>query len=202
MRMNVYRRYFRVDEGPLISAAAEAIAINKKAEDDYQKILKEIGAMDTQWYQVKGKLTEIMFEGCPDLHLFKRTKNGWYPKKNNKEAKAIATRFEAVQTVNTSACLKEVGLLHDFPVLFGEGKCYYNVLTILRFEPIVCFVNIPWYDIDPEKLEKYKNTDRKNRQDSNMDYLLWEPTRDMVEVKEWEFLRAIEEYNASIEEKR
>ena len=195
--MDIYRRYFRVESGPLFDAVNSAREVNMEARISYKELLKEIGATE-KYYQINNRLCAVTFENEPDYNLFKRVKRcegGWYPKKNSKPAKAIAEKFKAVKTIDEQDCLGVVGL-GGFGRIFANGKIYRETMVVIPSEPIVIFVSLPWYDIDPQKLAEFKG--RKNSCDSNIEAILWEPTGDMAEIKHWQFERAIDEWNDSI----
>jgi len=196
----IYRRYFRVTEGPLVAAVKEATAINEQAKKEYQPILESIGAKSTQWYQQDNRLVGLMFEKEPDKSLFKEKKRGgWWPKSNSKKGKEIATKLAAVKTADVSKSLKVVGLYGGNPVLFGNGRAYYSTLTTIPSDPLVIFVSVPWYDENPETLEKCKEDRAKgSHRSSNLDHILWEPTVDMAPVKKWEVDKAIDDWNMSV----
>lgn len=196
--MSVYRRYFKVESGPLIDAVAEAQKTNTKARSDYEKILADIpGAKASQWYQDEGRLVGIIFEETPDRYLFKKACNGkaWMPKKNTKQAKAIAEKFAEVKTVNIPDLLKLVGLGRIFWLCRG-GRVYSCGLTDIPSEPPVVYISVPWYDEDPKVVEEYKA--KENCHNSELDAILWEPTLDMKEVKKWEVDRDIDQWNESV----
>ena len=195
--MNIYRRYFRVTEGSLVDAVKESVNVNEKAREQYSLLLSEIGAKK-EYYQFNDKLVGILFDKEPDKYLYKKVKNGWLPKRNNKEAKAINEKFKAVNTVDINDCLNKVGLSNS-PAMFDSGKCYYPVLIFIPSEPIVVFVSVPWYDESPDKLAEYKKEKEKGiHMDRNLDFLSWEPSEDMKTIKEWEYRKEIEEWNESI----
>lgn len=186
--------------GPLIEKMVNIKKVNKRAHEEYKTILAEIGAEET-YYQIDNKLVALVFESEPDRALYKKVHSGWYPKKNSKKGKELCARLDKVKALPENSCLAVVGLPSS-PTIFGCGKCYTPTVLEIPSDPIVCYVAVPWYDEDPEILEKYKE-DRANgthfRRD--LDSILWEPTTDMEEIKEWEYLKAIEEWNDSIRDR-
>jgi hypothetical protein len=193
--MNVYRRYFRVTEGPIVEDAKEVLSVNKKAQEEYSAILEEIGACSTQWWQRGNRLVGIKFDHSPGNN-YKKINPGWYPKKNTKAGRELCKRLESIETREERFCLRSTKLGTLIPVLFGGGKAYGVAHVIIPSDPPVVYVSVPWYDEDPGVLSAYKND--KNHISANLDHLLWEPTEHMRECKEWEYKRAIEEWNESI----
>ena len=190
----VYRRHFKITEGPIIKAAEIHLKTEDEARLQFQKILKDLGA-ESKYYYDRGKLIALIFDKEPDTKLYKRTRYGWYPKKNSKVAKAIAARIEGVKTSTVDSCLKHVGLSSN-PTIFMSTKCYYPTLTILPYEPPVLYLSVPWYDEDPEVIKEY-NAD-ENRMSRNLDAIQWTPTQEMVEIKRWERDKAIDEWNEKV----
>ena len=121
--MNVYRRYFRVTQGPLIEAVREGQKINDAAYEEYNKIGAEFGAK-TGYYAIDNRLTGFMFDKAPSVEIFKKLKGGGYfPKKNSKIGKELVKRIEAVKTKSSNAPLSVVGLNGNrFPRIFGAGR--------------------------------------------------------------------------------
>ncbi len=196
--MNNYRRYFRVVSGVLVDAINKGRETNKIASNEYRKILKEIGAKDT-FYHIDNKLNSIVFENTPDPKDFKRTDNGYYPKQNSKAGRALHKRLKSIKTTPESDCLESVGLSRS-PTIFAASTCYFPSVTVIPSKPLVALVSVPWYDEDPEKLAKYIEDKKAGEYDNgNMNALLWEPTDEMVEIKEWQVIKEIEEWNESID---
>lgn len=196
--MEVYRRYFRVTDGPIFDHITEAKKINAKANEQYEIILTEIGA-ELQYYHHGHKMVGLLFEDEPDKSLFKKRKRGgWWPKKNCKAGKELIARIQAVETKDPNDALRLVGLA-NCPTIFGGTMCYRPTLVIIPEASPVAYISVPWYDESPKKLEQYKK-DRSARThyNANLDALFWEPTPNMEEVKKWEMDKHIEEYNESI----
>lgn len=193
--MDVYRRYFRVTEGPLIDAMKDAIEINNRAKREYVNILHKIGA-ERQYYHIDNRLVAVQFKDEPDRYLYKKCKHGgWYPKRNTKEGKTLHERFKSVKTEADSECLKLVNLSSS-PTLAGAGRCYFPTITVLPSEDMVIFISVPWYDEDPDVLAEYVKD--KNHMDRNYDAILWKPSEEMVEIKRWEVEKEIDQWNESI----
>lgn len=194
--MDIYRRYFRVESGPLIDEIKAINKLNEVAHEAYIDILKDVdGATTDRYYHIDNRLTGIMFDSHPDSKVFKKTKHGWYPKQNCKAGKELVKRLKDVKTRSQANALNVVGLSSG-PSLFGGGMCRYSTLAVIPEDPPVIYVSTPWYDEDPSKIEQYKKDKAAGtRGDANFDSILWEPSPDMVEVKKWELDRHIDEWN-------
>ena len=198
---DIYRRYFRITEGPLVEEVKTATAINEQARAQYEEILKSIGAKTKEWIHRNDCIVGVCFEKAPDSSAWKKVKgfNAWWPKQNRKDGRELIKRFREVKPRNTKDCLKAINLNGNFPRIFGGNKCYYASITEIPTDPPVVFVVVPWFDVDPAELENYKaNRDNGKRGDRDLDAILWEPTPEMVEVKHWQVEKEIEEYNASV----
>lgn len=195
--MNVYRRYFRVKTGPLVEAVIEGNNVNSVARESYRSIVEEVGA-ELGYYQRGQKLVSMIFKGTPDKKRFKQCDGGWYPKKNCKAGKELAARLEAIETRDLQECLEVVGLSR-LPSIFSGGRCYHATLTVIPEKPPIIYVNVPWYDADPDALKLYEK-ERSNGKhfDSSLDAVLWNPAPEMAEVKGWEVDRHIDEWNEKV----
>lgn len=181
--MSLYRRYFRVTEGPLIEAVKEIGVFNKAGRAEYENILTEIGAKLNYYHQGE-KLRCFLFDKEPDTKIFKRVQPGWYPKKTGKVAKALALRFEAVEIRNPQDAMKTIGLSPD-DMMIRDMKIASPQTITIPDDIFTVYVVVPWYDEDPEKEVKEK-------------ILLWKPTLEMTEIKEWEVRKHIEEWNEKL----
>lgn len=184
--MSLYRRYFRVTEGPLIAAVKEIETFNKAGRAEYEKILIEIGAKLNYYHQGE-KLKCFLFDKEPDTKIFKRVQPGWYPKKTSKVAKAFALRFEAVKIKNPQDAMEVIGLSTN-DMMIRDMKIASPQTITIPGDTFTVYVVVPWYDDDPEK----KTTEK---------LLLWKPAPELNEVKEWEVRKHIEEWNENIRTK-
>lgn len=198
--MNVYRRYFRVERGPLVDAVKEAREINNKAHDEHVSILKEIGAK-TKYYQRDGRLVAVIFDNEPNRNLYKKVGNcpdGHFPKKNSKQGKALAKRLTEIKTKPEIDCLSVVGLIGRFKFV-SASKAYGDTIVTIPSDPIVVYVSVPWHDVDPEKIEAYvaEKQQSKGRYDRDLEAVMWTPPKEFIEIKSWEVDKAIDEWNES-----
>lgn len=192
--MEVYRRYFKVENGPVIDAVKEIENINNMAHYEYVKILEEIGA-ESGYYHRNRKLVSIVFKDGPDPKLYKKKDSGWYPKKNCKAGKDLALRIESIKTRNPKEALQAIGLSSS-PSIFGGGRAHYNSIILIPEVKPVAYISVPWYDEDPDVLDLYKKEKAAGKHYcTNYDSISWAPTSDLVEVKKWQVDRHIDEWN-------
>lgn len=201
--MNVYRRYFKVTTGPLIKALKHHREVTKQSHVEYESICTEVGADVGKFYQRDGKLVGFIFSGSPDQEVFKKGKYGWTPKKNTKRGKAIAKQVAAVKTSDVKDCLKEVGLGNYFARIFTDCRAYgVSIIDIPDSTPWA-LIAVPWYDENPDVIAKYKDASgSKKHFNANLAAILWEPSADMVELKEWQFNKEISDWNESVKSKK
>lgn len=202
--MNVYRRYFKVTTGPLVAALQQHREVMKQAHAEYEAICKEIGADVGKFYQRDGKLVGFIFSGNPgpDPMLFKEGNFGWTPRKNTKRGKAIAKQVDAVKTRDVKECLKAVGLANHLARIFSNSKAYGVTIIDIPDDTPWALIAVPWYDENPDTLAQYKVDREKHHFNANLDAILWEPTPDMVELKEWQYKKEIDDWNESVKAKK
>lgn len=196
--MNIYRRHFRVNSGPLIDAIANHKAIQKQSNEQYKQIIQDIGA-NADYYVRCGKLVAFTFDNPPDQRLYKRVNNGWYPKKNIAFGRELDKRIKSVKTSDINDCLSIFGLYYGPSIIWGGRGHYPSIRVIPYWQGDVAIVSVPWYDADPVKLDDYRQKKEKSVCfDMTLDSLLWEPSTDMAEIKEWQAHKEIEEWNESV----
>jgi len=188
---SVYRRYFRLDSGPIFDALTERQSINNLATIEYKSILLDIGAKDSGYYVDKeGKLTSFAFDmdwHHVDKTIYKRVKDyGWYPKQTTKVGKSIHKRFAGVKLVSTEDIYKLIGLGRgQRPVVISGFTWYGNSITIIPSDPLVAIFAVP----------EYRDLTDADAED------IWTPPAEMVEIKEWEAQRELSEWNDSVRER-
>ena len=200
--MSIYYRYFRVTTGPLVEVGRALTQRRHEAFVAMRAFRDEIGASSVVSFS-NGDVAGFEFDSPPDDNLWRQTTaHGYFkPKSNTKAGKALKARIEALPKMpSLSLALSEVGLCNNFPSLIDGHKAYSSV-AFGAPERGVIFVKVPWRDADPKELAEYKQqreSATRTRWSCELDHLLWTPTVDMIEVKEWEVLREIDEINAAI----
>lgn len=196
--MQVYRRYFKVSKGPLIDRISEIKKINEQAHSECMQIIKEVGA-DSSYFGTRGKIVAFSFSETPCTKTFKKHScGGWTPKHSTKLGKAIVSKLGAIKSIDEDDALEEVGL-HRGPRIFNGFTAHIASLVVIPSEPLVAFVQCPWFDADPEKLAAYKkNKEAGIEYYADFEAIGWVPTDDMDEVKEWEMMRDIDAWNDSL----
>lgn len=189
----MYRRYFKVVSGPFVDEVLKIREHQIEAHKKFQELAVSIGAEGCAIYD-KGGLAGFVFESEPDMKIYRSKANYYLPRKNVAEGKAIWKLIDALPKCRSlNNALRLVGLPPDFPCIFGEGKAFYCVFCG-RYDEKVFFINIPWKDVDPEEMAQYlKDREAGKRCCSELDYLQYVPHESMVEVKEWEMLKYMDE---------
>lgn len=185
-------RFFISTDKRFLDAINEIKAHNEQATEAAKEFAAEVGAKDVAYSQRFGNYVAVVFEGDPDRKLWKEVQHGWWPKKNTKVAKAIHTKLsELPKQKPYQSALEKVEIIPNFPLIVGNGYAYYPLFSFDE-KTGQSFIKIPWdFSVTSKELEKYKNRD--NGFDSRMDFLLWEAPEFITEVKEWEFLKAVDE---------
>lgn len=204
--MNVYKRYFRITSGPLMDAAVAIMKERRAAIEGVTAMAKELGAQGLKTY-VDGRVAGFVFDKTPDQRLWKSPDQfGLYmPRKNTQDGKALSKRVAAMPQLPVLVeALDAVGLVPKVPaVIDHERGRWYSSNAFGDPDRGVMFVTVPWRDIDPHDLDEYKRQKNSGNQTHfciERDHLLWEPATDMVEVKEWEVQRELDELNSARKE--
>lgn len=90
---------------------AEIERMASLAHDDAKNLANDIGF--EQWrggyWCAFGGISCVMFKKVPDTKLWKKQEDGYYPKKNSKEGKELAQRFDALTVVSLKDLNESVG---------------------------------------------------------------------------------------------
>lgn len=198
--MNVYKRFFRITTGPLMDAARRIQQQRSAACDAIQAFCKEVGAVNAQAYR-DGRIAGFSFDGVASTAVWGARNSAGLrmPRGNTKDGKAMRERIAALPTVpSMNDTLEVVGLPPDGPAVITRNR-FYQSSAFGSPSLGVIFVCVPWRDIDPADLDEYRRRKAAGTHGSvELDHLLWQPTADMVEVKEWEVDREIEQINAQL----
>lgn len=200
----IYQRYFRVTHGPIMDKAIEIEAANAEARKALHAFCQEIGSTDSLSYQ-DGRRAGFRFPSTPDQSVWKQPNsfNAYWPRKNSAAGREMLARIEALpRIVDISQALEVVGLTPHVPMLISD-RCGHSATITGRTSLGVLFVGVPWRDIDPKELERYKaKREAGNSWSMGMEHLLWQPTAEMQELKRWEVEKEIEELNARIKREK
>lgn len=198
--MNIYKRYFRVTSGPLMDMAIALYGEMDAAHEAISTLCREIGAKGYKAY-TDGRIAGFQFDSQPDVGVWKKPNKHrlYWPRKDSGSGKELLKRIASLPELrDLNYSLEMVGLTPHCPVLLGDGRGYTSAAFGAPKRGVV-FVRVPWRDTDPAQIEQYVIDKEAGRYFSmELDHLLWKPTPDMVEIKEWEVLREIEEINEAI----
>lgn len=189
-------RYFRITEGPVVDEVRRIIAKRKELSELYVEFEKRIGAKGTRIYNHSGKVAGFEFEEAPSNDVWRKPdRDGLYlPRKNSPTGKVLHKEIEALPRLPAiQDALKLVNLPPHSPIVFAEGRAYFASLYGFPAKGVL-FVRVPWRDVDPERLAQYRR-EKAERTHFNAEYehAMWTPTPEMVEVKEWEVLKEMDE---------
>jgi hypothetical protein len=195
--MDVYRRYFRVETGPLIEALNKCDADKDAARDAARELSDSFGADGYAYWPDGRGVAGFQFRVEPDMKAWKDAKldgnpSHYLPRKSTTAGKAIQRQVDALPAFKDhQEVIKSVGLYCEPTMCTGNSMAR----SILRYwDGKVAFVSMPWADVDPEELAEYKKEkEAGKRGDMNLDHLLYTPHESMVEVKGWEVDKYIAE---------
>lgn len=198
--MSVYKRYFRITEGPMVDEIDRLQDIRIAAGQLYQQLADKYGATTVQAFN-SGTFAGFTFKERPDENVYRfiRKHRLWAPRKNVPAGKAMWAEINALTAPRPiSDALELVGLTGKVPVIFSGGKCYLADVWGYGKPTSIWFVSVPWMDVDPEKMNQYK-LDRADggRYDNNLEHLQWEAPTNWTEVKQWQIEKEAEEINAA-----
>jgi hypothetical protein len=191
----LYHRFFLVAAGPVWDAF---VAIREKriyAQRVVVKFMKSVGAIECYGNAPANYSFDFKDAMKVDKNLWSKTKprrgNYYYrPNKKTIEGKALAERIKALpECPSINDALNVVDLWGGFPVLISQERgysphiCYYNM-------DAHHLVQVPWRDVPDKEMAKYKRDHIKGLHSSaELDYLQWEPTKEMKPIEEWEALK-------------
>lgn len=198
--MSVYKRYFRVTEGPMVDEIDRLQELLSVAAVHADKVAKQVGGEFKTW-QSSGSFAGFAFKAPPCQKTYRLLKKHglWVPRKNTPEGKEVWAAIEQVPLpAPVDSALKLADLSPNFPALCDGGKWYAPALWGFGKPVGVWFVSVPWLDVDPAELEAYKvERDAKTRFDRDLDHLSWAVPEGWVEVKRWQIEKEYEELSAS-----
>lgn len=198
--MSVYKRYFRVTEGPMVDEIDRLQELLSAAAVHADKVAKQVGGEFKTW-QNSGSFAGFTFKAPPCQKTYRLLKKHglWVPRKNTPEGKEVWAAIDQVPLPDPAeSALKLADLTPNAPALFSDSKWYAPTLWGYGKPVSVWFVSVPWLDVDPEELAAYKK-DRAagSRCDSNLEHLSWEAPEGWVEVKRWQIEKESEELSAT-----
>ncbi|MFJ7315077.1 hypothetical protein ACIQVE_20405 [Pseudomonas sp. NPDC098747] len=196
--MSVYKRYFRITEGPMVDEIARLQDLRSDTADAFRVLGDQYGAEDVFTWPRTGAFAGFKFPkgSKPDEKLFRLMKKErlWIPRKTG-AGKAIWPIIERLpQVAPVENALHLVGLTPNVPSLVHHGRWYSPQLWGFGSPINVWFVSVPWLDVDPAELAQYQ-IDRAagTHYDGNFEHLSWSMPKDWFEVKEWQVLKESEE---------
>lgn len=198
--MSVYKRYFRITEGPMVDEIDRLQELLSVAAVHADKVAKQVGGEFKTW-QSSGSFAGFTFKAPPCQKTYRLLKKHglWVPRKNTPEGKEVWAAIDQVPLPDPAeSALKLADLTPNAPALFSDSKWYAPTLWGYGKPVSVWFVSVPWLDVDPEELAAYKK-DRAagSRCDSNLEHLSWAAPEGWVEVKRWQIEKESEELSAT-----
>lgn len=190
---DVYRQFFKVGNSQALELIKEIQEHNKKVVAFWLDIINDIGANTGIYVDNEGRLSDITFTVPPNKNHYKKTKRGWFPKRNNNKTRGIAKQLSSQRQRQFNEILPILGFNGINPILLRSGMAYYVTILVIPEETPQVYIAVPCYDEDPLVLQEYVND--PDSSNLTLDLLLWEPPEYLTKKKKWEIDRAVEEYN-------
>jgi hypothetical protein len=166
-------KYYKVNGGKLADKMKELRDAKDTFTNHMNEIVKSVGGINWEQFTT-GSVAGINFTERPDKKVWKTASRGFLPKVSTKEGKkihALITKLKAPKAYSTALSLFSL----DGRMIFGEGTIngvpMHRPQIVGKFEPCIFFIKVPVSDD-----ENYTPTDD-----------------DMVECKEWEMMKFMEE---------
>lgn len=198
--MSIYIRYFRFTDGPVADEIDRLQDLRSVAAIHADKVAKQVGGEFKTW-QSTGSFAGFSFKETPCQKTYRILKKHglWVPRKNTPEGKEVWSAIEQVPLPDpVDSALKLAELTPSFPALTGGGKWYAPSLWGYGKPTSIWFVSVPWMDMDPAKMEKYKlDKAEGTHHNSNLEHLQWEAPANWTEVKKWQIEKEVEEIDAA-----
>jgi hypothetical protein len=194
----MFWRFFLVMPGnPIWDAFME----DQKLRDEARKIvvpfMESIGA--DHCFGNNGDNYSFTFKDAPDLAIWRRQSHhkSYRPHQRRKNASEMA---KAVKALPASPSYNEVfratGLYYGFPCIIDGNNGYRPALRYYNVAgpKAKLLLQVPWEQYDEDEMLQYRldNAADKHGNATN-DYLQWIPHSSMIEIKEWEALKILDE---------
>lgn len=192
--MDVYRRYFEIKDAATLARINEILTSRRAHKAAIVALRDRLGAVSVYWND-QGQIAAFEFEQKPDLSAWKEVGGNYMPRLNTKAGKAIQAMIDELGDPPGAIhdALRVAGLSVGL-CLVGNGKGYRPSICGFEGEAARWFAVVPWYDEQPETLERYKEERAAGtRMSCNLDHLLWTPPAEWVQLKEWEVKKAIDD---------
>ena len=201
--MSIYKRYFRITEGPMVEEIDRLFELRIAAGKLYADLAVKHGATGANNYQRSGTFAGFSFAESPDKAVYRLDSKTrlWIPRKNVPAGKAIWEEINSLPSPSpVEHALRLVGLEPGLPMLTDAGRWYAPTLWGFGAPRNIWFVSVPWKDIDPSRLEQYRAEKAEGKQfNGELDALLWQPPANWQEVKSWQIEKETEELSAKSE---
>lgn len=174
----------------------EAIRVRESNELSFKKVLSlrnETGC-ENIWRNRFGYIVGFEFSETPNTNFWKKAGGGKYmPKVSVPAGRQLRKRMSEISNIdlNTILEMEIIGLPCANMCVFTGNAAY---STSCAFVNGIFYARIPWPDfISKDDIERYKNKPAdKVWFDSNLNHMLWEKPDCLTELKEWEFLRDLD----------
>ncbi len=116
-------KYFKVTQGVLIERAKNILNTRTAVIESIMNLKREVGAEHVFECSDGTGISYFSFTEKPDTSFWKKSCDGWMPKKSTKQGKVIQKSIDSIPVMEQfPACLDTLNL--DKYVLYGDAKGY------------------------------------------------------------------------------
>jgi hypothetical protein len=196
--ITVDNRFFKIVDGPVWDQFIADRKLRIAAEKTIKQFMKSIGADNAYGSGPTSYCFTFPRSTKVDLTMWtpnKRIKGAYYPAKRGKAAAELRASFAELPVyVDINRCLTTVDLHPGFPSLIEASRGYSPHLRFYSIDEHLIIIQVPWKEVSKAEMDKYIAAHEKGLHSSAMyDYLRWTPHESMIEIKEWEALKIIDE---------
>jgi len=202
-------RYFRITDPVALQRIADVAAERERNLETLHEFMREVGADQIRVNNFNGNLACVEFPNdTPPNGAWRRMKYGWVPRRNTKAGRELGQRWRYLPSLpELAAVLKHYGNAHEGMGVLMEGRYFARPQVIGWEEANVFYLVMPWTatqaEIDEYRAhrEEVARAEREGRKldktswDADLEFHLWTPPAEFVEVREWEFIKEKEELN-------
>lgn len=202
-------RYFRITDPVALQRIADVAAERERNLEILHGFMREVGADQIRVNNMHGSLACVEFPNDePPNGAWRRIKYGWVPRRNTKAGRELGQRWRHLPSLpELSAILKHYGKAHEGMGVLMDGRFFARPEVIGWVEAGVFYLIMPW-TASPEEIEAYRKhreqvalAEKEGRRlsktswDADLEFHLWTPPAEFVEVRQWEFIKEQEELN-------
>ncbi len=200
------RRFFEIKDDKAFELLEKQSKEKESIVDKYSELKEELGA-DEVLMRDDGYVIGMSFDFEPDYKSWKKVKPSsfnrkaiYFPKRNSKVGKALYKKFKDIGNVPNS---DDSGVmeLYDANKMVFMGMTLSKSSLIVLDNPTRAFISMAWVDTPTEELERRLELAEYESEERDLKSLIevskWEKPDCLIELKEWELKKIIDEQEES-----